>query len=250
MARLRTYVLIGYPIVHYLFIIQPSTPSEALVETLAILSILISRFPVHVSNSSLDPQPLTVLAPLLNHQRPVVRKRAIITLSQFIPISQPALFEALLNTSVFPNLAPSASLDKQRTTVQLVAAIARHCPHQISPVLDKIVPGILEAIQKDDEELREGSLQALEALALRLPTEVTPYLGEIVQIGLQFIKYDPVSYFCSQRGCHSPTCPRIMLEATTKTRKWQTLMMTKMTMMIWTSALKRFPVRLYILKWI
>lgn len=62
------------------------------------------------------------------------------------------------------------------------------------------MPGILEAIQKDDEELREGSLQALEALALRLPTEVTPYLGEIVQIGLQFIKYDPVSYFCSQQA--------------------------------------------------
>lgn len=170
---------------------NPSTPSEALVETLAILSILISRFPVHVSNSSLDPQPLTVLAPLLNHQRPVVRKRAILTLSQFIPISQPALFENLLQTSVFPNLAQSASVDKQRTTVQLVAAVARHSPHHISPVLDKIVPGVLESFKKDDEELREGSLQALEALALRLPSEVTPYLGAIVQVGLQFIKYDP-----------------------------------------------------------
>lgn len=166
-----------------------------MVETLAILSILISRFPVHVSNSSLDPQPLTVLAPLLNHQRPVVRKRAIITLSQFIPISQAALFENLLQTSVFPNLARSASLDKQRTTVQLVAAVARNSPLQISPALDKIVPGILDAIQKDDEELREGSLQALEALVLRLPTEATPYLGTIVQVGLQFIKYDPVSCF-------------------------------------------------------
>ncbi|KAF7784838.1 hypothetical protein Agabi119p4_1003 [Agaricus bisporus var. burnettii] len=170
---------------------NPSTPPEALVETLAILSILISRFPLHVSNSSLDPQPLTVLAPLLSHARPVVRKRSIITLSQFIPISRPALFESLLQSSVFPNLAPSANLERQRTTIQLVAAIARHSPHHISSVLDKLVPGILEAVHKDDEELREGSLQALEALTLRLPTEVTPYLGAIVQVGLQFIKYDP-----------------------------------------------------------
>lgn len=79
--------------------------------------------------------------------------------------------------------------------MQLVAAVARNSPLQISPALDKIVPGILDAIQKDDEELREGSLQALEALVLRLPTEATPYLGTIVQVGLQFIKYDPVSCF-------------------------------------------------------
>jgi len=43
--------------------------------------------------------------------------------------------------------------------VQLIAAVARHSPSQIAPVLDQIVPGILHAIEKDDDELREGSLQ-------------------------------------------------------------------------------------------
>lgn len=165
-----------------------------MVEILAILSILISRFPVHVSNSSLDPQPLTVLAPLLNHQRPVVRKRAILTLSQFIPISQLTLFENLLQTYILPNLAQSVSIDKQRTMVQLVAAITRQSSHHISPVLGEIIPGILEGVQRDDEELREGALQALEALALRLPAEITSYLTEIVQAGLQLMKFDPVSH--------------------------------------------------------
>ena len=136
---------------------------------------------------------MVVLAPLLNHQRPVVRKRAILTLSQFIPISQPSLFEDLLRTCVFPNLAQSMNVDEQRTIVQLVAAITRQSPHHISPILNKIIPGILEAVQKDDEELREGSLQALEALALRLPAEVTLYLAEIIQAGLQLMKFDPVS---------------------------------------------------------
>jgi hypothetical protein len=34
--------------------------------------------------------------------------------------------------------------------------------------------------------------QALEALLLRCPAEITPFLGAIVQTGNQYIKYDPV----------------------------------------------------------
>lgn len=128
-------------------------------ETLSILSILISRFPNHISAANYSPTPLQVLAPLLTHARPVVRRRAIITISQFIPISNPAVFADLLKTDVLPNLLPSATLDKQRTTVQLVAAVARNSPAQISPVLGNVVPQILQAVEKSDDELREGSLQ-------------------------------------------------------------------------------------------
>jgi cullin-associated NEDD8-dissociated protein 1 len=90
----------------------------------------------------------------------VVRKRAIVTLSQFIPISQPGLFTNLLNKDILPFLAPSAILEKQRTTVQLIAAVTRHSPLNITPVFDQIVPGVLKAVQRDDDELREGCLQA------------------------------------------------------------------------------------------
>ncbi|KAL0578835.1 hypothetical protein V5O48_003159 [Marasmius crinis-equi] len=167
------------------------TPPEALVETLSILSILISRFPQHLSSETLSPPPLVVLAPLLSHPRPVVRKRAIVTLSQFIPISQPGLFEDLLKTHVLPHLAPNANLEKQRTTVQLIAAVAKHSPAQIAGNLGEIVPPIVKAVQRDDDELREGCLQALEALLLRCPTEITPYLSSVIQVGNQFIKHDP-----------------------------------------------------------
>jgi cullin-associated NEDD8-dissociated protein 1 len=36
--------------------------------------------------------------------------------------------------------------------------------------------------------------QALETLVLRSSAEATPFLSSIVQIGNQFIKYDPVSH--------------------------------------------------------
>ena len=43
----------------------------------------------------------------------------------------------------------------------------------------------------------------MEALVLRCPGEVTPFLGAIIQAGIQFIKYDPV--------CISNVYARLML---------------------------------------
>lgn len=147
---------------------------------------------MYLADPNLEPQPLTVLTPLLQHPRPAVRKRDIATLAQFLPLSSPSHFTDLLKSIILPNLSPSAGVDKQRTTVQLVAAVARHSPHQIATVLNDLVPGIIKAITKEDEELRESGLQALEALILKCPAEVTPFLGNVIQSGIQFIKYDPV----------------------------------------------------------
>jgi cullin-associated NEDD8-dissociated protein 1 len=131
---------------------------------LSILSILISRFPVHLAGAALTTPPLVALAPLLSHSRPVVRKRAIVTISQFIPISQSELFADLLKRHIFPYLDSSANLEKQRTTVQLLAAVAKNSSAQVAPVLGEVVPGILKAVQRDDDELRESCLQVGRAL--------------------------------------------------------------------------------------
>lgn len=68
----------------------------------------------------------------------------------------------MLKSDVFPNLAGeqgAGSVEKQRTTVQLVAALVRQSAGQVAGVLGDIVPGILKAVQRDDDELREGCLQ-------------------------------------------------------------------------------------------
>ncbi|OAX40483.1 TIP120-domain-containing protein [Rhizopogon vinicolor AM-OR11-026] len=167
------------------------TPPETLIETLSTLSILITRFPAHVSDPSLTPHPLPAIAPLLSHSRPAVRKRAILTLSQYVPVAPRELVNDLLQNHILPILAPSANIEKQRTTVHLVAAIIRQSPQQLASVYNDIIPGIVTAVQRDDDELREGCLQAFETLVLRSPTEAAPFLNSIVQIGNQFIKYDP-----------------------------------------------------------
>ncbi|KAI9065798.1 ARM repeat-containing protein [Trametes sanguinea] len=168
---------------------NPNTPPETLIETLSILSILISRFPGYLSN--LEIKPILVLTPMLSHPRPAVRKRAITTLAQFLPYSQPQQFAELLNSFVIPGLAPTANLEKQRTVVQLVAAVARHSPAQITPALSEVTSSIIKDSQRDDEELRESCLQALEALVLKCPTEITSFLSAIIRVGNQYIKYDP-----------------------------------------------------------
>ncbi|KAK2459779.1 hypothetical protein APHAL10511_008211 [Amanita phalloides] len=170
---------------------NPTIAPETLVEILSVLIILISRFPEHLSSEEIKPPPIAVLAPLLSHPRPVVRKRAIAALAQFIPISHHTLFQQLLESHVFPYVISSASVEKQRTTVQLITAVTRHSPSQMGPIVFKLMPGILDAVKKNDDELTEGCLQALETLLLKCPNEITPYLGQIVQVGNQFIKYDP-----------------------------------------------------------
>jgi cullin-associated NEDD8-dissociated protein 1 len=95
------------------------TPPEALIETPSVLSILITRSPAHISSTAFNLPPWTVLAALLSHPRPVVHKRAIITLWQFrvISISQPAFGTNLLDNIILPFLSADAAIEKQRTTV-------------------------------------------------------------------------------------------------------------------------------------
>lgn len=65
----------------------------------------------------------------------------------------------MLKTEILPNLAQTASNDKQKTIVQLVSSVVRLSTQQMSPVVSQIAPAILQSLQKEDDELRESCLQ-------------------------------------------------------------------------------------------
>ncbi|KAJ3481603.1 hypothetical protein NLI96_g7546 [Meripilus lineatus] len=163
-----------------------SIPPDTLIEALAILSILVTRFSSHLYDPNLQPAPLAVSIPLLLHSR----KRAIATLAQFLSLAPTQTFHNLFRSDILPSLAPAAKVEK-RTTVQLIISVARQSPQKVAPFLNEIVTNILTATSKDDEELRASCLQALETLVLRCPTEVAPFLTHIINSGKEFIKYDP-----------------------------------------------------------
>jgi cullin-associated NEDD8-dissociated protein 1 len=220
----------GTPIVLTMHTLKPSTSPETLIETLMTLSILIGRFPAILSSTKLNPPPLTVIAPLLSHARPAVRRRAIATLAQFVPISSPSLFSELLHKEIIPAVVSSTGVEKQQTMVQLIAAVARQSPGPISPALQEIIPGALKAIEKDNDDLRESCLQTLEVLVLRCPTEVTQFLSQIIETANRFIKYDPVRPLSNfDEATFDLFLPRIMLPTRMmKTRRWLIWMMKMM----------------------
>ena len=65
----------------------------------------------------------------------------------------------LIKNVVMSSFSSSTAVATQRTTVQLIAAIARFSPQIIAPALSDLVPGILKGASQDDDELRESSLQ-------------------------------------------------------------------------------------------
>ena len=138
---------------------EASTPPETLIETLSILSILISRFPSFVSTAAVQSLAIDVMAPLLNHPRPAVRKRTIVTLSQFLQTMPQALFMEVYKTTITPGLSGALGLEGEKTIVQLISTIARHSPQKLSVVLGNIVPIVLQDTSKDDEDLKDNALQ-------------------------------------------------------------------------------------------
>lgn len=78
-----------------------------------------------------------------------------VLIASFVPNLPEAETKSFIDSTVLPGLAPGGALDAQRTTVHLVAAVARH----LAPSLADIVPGVLAGIARGDEELREAGLQ-------------------------------------------------------------------------------------------
>lgn len=136
---------------------NPSTPPETLIEMLAILSILVQRFPIYLAD--VEPSPVSTILPLVDHSKTPVRRRAVIVLAQAIPITPPARTEKLIYETVLPALTSKSTLESQRSTVLLVGAMGRYAPVQIADSLQSVIPSLLELAAKDDEELRENVLQ-------------------------------------------------------------------------------------------
>lgn len=59
--------------------------------------------------------------------------------------------------------------------------------------MPELVPIIISYTKKseEDDELREICFQTLESFIYRCPTEIAPFVNEITQLALEYIKHDP-----------------------------------------------------------
>ncbi|KAK3818559.1 MAG: armadillo-type protein [Benniella sp.] len=81
--------------------------------------------------------------------------------------------------------------DRLRTYIQVTGAISgSNAPH-FGMFLSRVAPLVIKYTELDDDELRRNALQALEAFVLRCPTEITPHIDTVIDLGLKFLRHDP-----------------------------------------------------------
>lgn len=157
-------------------------------EALDILADLLSRFGgLLVTFHTVI---LSSLLPQLRSPRQAVRKRTIVALSHLVLSCNPQLYDKLIDY-LLENLSSNVNTSTTRTIIQCIASICRQAGHRFGEHIERIVPLIVTYTYEDDDELREHCLQAFEAFVHRCPKEISPHIGTITHLCLQYITYDP-----------------------------------------------------------
>lgn len=202
---------------------QASLPPQQTLETLDILSDLFARFrPLVLAQPALQKEALRVLISLIADGRVAVKKKAISTIGALVPSSGPRIFSSLANTLLDALKDGGTHADVGRTYIALVGTLAKSSPARVGGVLKEVMPSIIDVCKADEdeaegaEEAREvglqvrlssshlspsgrmlnssqlGRRQTLETLMLRCPTEITPFINQILQVSTNLVSYDPV----------------------------------------------------------
>ncbi|KAL6064787.1 Cullin-associated NEDD8-dissociated protein 1 [Balamuthia mandrillaris] len=167
---------------------------EIVFESLGVLSDLLRRLATLMNKDHERIQ--KAILPHLTSMRVASRKKAISCLG-FLSISTPdALFTELVNYIV-TNIKKSKKTSHISTLISVVGAISRSVGHRLGKFLGElsIVKLLIKFMHderfEEEEELKENCFQTFESLVLRCPTEIKPFLDEIVKECLEFVKYDP-----------------------------------------------------------
>ncbi|KAF9403247.1 Cullin-associated NEDD8-dissociated protein 1 [Mortierella sp. AD011] len=164
---------------------------DAQMDALDILSEVLLRFGNIIATTNLQKQIANTLFTLLGHSRPALRKRATLAIGHLVAHVPDDIFEDLL-AKILNGLETSKnSPDRLRTYIQVTGTISRSNAPRFGKFLPNVAPSVIKYTDLDDDELRENALQTLEAFVLRCPTEITPYIDTIIDLGLKFLRYDP-----------------------------------------------------------
>jgi len=170
-------------------------------EALDILCDLLSRFGGLLVN--FHPSLLEALYPQLRSPRLAVRKRTILALGHLVVSCDAAIYAKIMD-SLLEDLAKteqaqqdSSALLNTRTYVQAIGSVCRHAGHRFGDHVERVVAVVLRLLNKAgssadaDEELREHCLQVCEGMVYKCGKEVSPHIGTITHLCLEFVCYDP-----------------------------------------------------------
>ncbi|KAL1924349.1 uncharacterized protein VTP21DRAFT_7384 [Calcarisporiella thermophila] len=168
-----------------------NTSYEVQMDALDILSEVLNRFGVIVSaNPQLPKSIQATLLSQLGHRRPAVRKRAIVAIGNLVSHTNDELFYQLVE-KLFSEFNTSNDRDKLKSLIQCVGTLSRSSAQRLGKHLVNFLQLVFKYSKEEDDELREYCLQTLEAFVLKCPTEITPYIDNIIDLCLEYLKYDP-----------------------------------------------------------
>ena len=163
-------------------------------ESLEILTELINRVGSQFESHLYEEIQLQLMTQLQS-ERSAVRKRSMNALSYLLSCCSDELYIATISQLIqalneLSNTSSSCSAAK--TILQCIATITRLAGHRSNKEQsDQIIPIIHRFCQVNDDELREYCLQAFEAFTRRCTVIVGNSLGDIVNLCLANLSYDP-----------------------------------------------------------
>ncbi|VDN06172.1 unnamed protein product [Thelazia callipaeda] len=138
--------------------------------------------------------------------RQALRKRSIAALSNMLALADISLYGQTMDvivhqlsngvmissTILFARLFSVASVTQIRTIVQTCQSVCKTTSRRFAKHLSRMLPLLLKyATTTDDDEFRESCIQAFETFVYRCPREVTLFIPRIVEIVVNYLKYDP-----------------------------------------------------------
>jgi cullin-associated NEDD8-dissociated protein 1 len=185
--------------------LAPNAAMDVTIRCLEILHDLLQHFPSLLANDL--PTIKGKLLPELASLRAPIRKRAVTCVGALCVCLSDSLFvqvvEHLLEQVGAGAAKPS---DVTLTTyIQTICAIARGSGFRLGTSLGRIVPLLIECASHAQgtsdagTEVAEHCLQASEALVARCPSEITPFIPQLLELGLLYLKYDP-NYAADEDG--------------------------------------------------
>lgn len=162
-----------------------------LIDCLEIITDIFARYaPSIQSKSSLQSSALAAFLTALNHNNAGVKKRAMNALGTLGACATSEIFTEMC-APMLEKLS-SGNQEAKKSIVQLTSVLARTSSKRIGRRLPEFMPRILPlALTEDEDETREVTLQTLETLLLRCPSEVTPFMSQCIDAACSSISHDP-----------------------------------------------------------
>ncbi|EGF77236.1 hypothetical protein BATDEDRAFT_255, partial [Batrachochytrium dendrobatidis JAM81] len=181
-----------------------SSSDQSQLDVIDILSDIFSRLGQFLSTPAddmakqLQQNSIQTLYPLLDNARSAVRKRSITAIESLVPHIQDNLFAELVKKIISDIIVKGescqkfpANLQKLQSLIACTSAIGRSCSFRFAPYLHEVFPLVLNYVNLDDNDLREQCIQTIDSFILRNPAAIKTYIPTIIQLGLEYVKYDP-----------------------------------------------------------